>query len=98
MCKFCDVWDWGESSAEINCGKYAHIINALGATVSLYQSNSISARSAVVGIRERSGMKPMKKTDCVVGWCKYLECRCGAPDTMCSHWHGTFCELDVDRL
>lgn len=30
MCKFCDVWDWGESSAEINCGKYAHIINTLG--------------------------------------------------------------------
>ena len=30
MCKFCDVWDWGESAAEINCGKYAHIINALG--------------------------------------------------------------------
>lgn len=40
----------------------------------------------------------MKKTDCGIGWCEHLECRCTAPDTACPHWHGTFCELDVERL
>ena len=30
MCKFCDAWDWGESSAKIDSGKYAHIHSAGG--------------------------------------------------------------------
>lgn len=29
-CPFCSKWDWGESSAVIDNGKYAHIHNAGG--------------------------------------------------------------------
>ena len=30
MCEFCKIWDWGEASAVIELGKYAHIYLAGG--------------------------------------------------------------------
>lgn len=30
MCEFCKIWDWGEASAAIENGKYAHIYLANG--------------------------------------------------------------------
>lgn len=29
-CNFCSLWDWSESSAKVDNGKYAHIHNAGG--------------------------------------------------------------------
>ena len=32
MCEFCKIWDWGEASAVIELGKYAHVHLACGST------------------------------------------------------------------
>lgn len=30
--------------------------------------------------------------------CEYMGTVCTAPDTVCPHWIGTYCELDIWRI
>lgn len=33
-----------------------------------------------------------------IPFCDYGYGYCAAPDTICPHWQGTFCELDYNRV